>query len=454
MYKIGGSPIVHNDYLIFPPVVFNLKTGEQFFCNPKYKTTVVSNKSHIVFVKKENSNEDGFLSDFEGKLISTQSFQTVNNFNKFNQSIVSIKNPKKGNPLYGVIDKFGEWIIPPTYRKIELRNNYYVVATPDSKSYRFEGIYDSQGNILVSPDGTDLTIVKENIFIRHKMIDKKYFSDVFSLPENKLLKKDLPFHSIDYLNICDSFVLMCYNRVDNVYTIMDEDFKSIAEGISSISYDKDKISTTLKNSEGKTIKKIFICGKELNRIKFKGELIEEYQQYLKINEDLSFIQLNDSSFYFINKDKTIKLYGEIWEEVGNITSLYLADYQDFVVVQKNRKYFMVNYNGEIILPNIFTYLGRFDKESGLIRFSRGTDINGYLTQTGEILFHEKYNKVEYIGLNLFKVETEKYQGVVNRRGKVIVPLQEHFVWLNGGIVTISKNMNTLKAYSIDGEPIQ
>ena len=454
------TPTFQGDFLVYSYLVLKTKTGEQFFCHPEFSTDVVNEDAQLVFVKKEYEEDGGYLSDFNGKLISTQKFQDVKSFNKFNQAIASIENPKKGKPLLGVIDAQGKWIILPEYKKIEFKYDHYMVASMNAKTYGVQGVYDTRGKMIVEPADSDIYLIKEDMMIQKYKVEKKYSCDVFTFPENKLLQKDLPFSSLSCIKLCDGFVFFGYNQSIRKYKVMDENFNPIASNLEKISYGDGNLTTTFETKEGKTAHQTFLCGKELRSIKFNNEVISDYQTFANINEELTFITLLNDESYFIYPEKTMRLRGKLWEVGGTIASIYPADYKDLLIVIKNQKYSMVNMDGEIILPNIFTHLSRFDKRTGLARFGMGAK-NGFITQEGKFLFGQRFDTIEYLDmhlkknpiLNLFKVTKGDYQGVVNRDGKVIVPLQKHFISLSGGLVVISKNMEILKSFSQEGREI-
>ena len=453
-YKTGFDfPIFHGDFLAYTSVVFNYKTGEQFFCHPDFSTEIVSKQSPLIFVQKEQAASGGYLSGFDGQLVSTQKFHKVQLFNKFNQAIASVRKDNKGKPLFGVIDEKGEWIIAPQFKKIEFKFDHYLVALVDAKDYGFQRIYDTRGEILLTND-MEVDIAREDIFIRKRVVGEEFFCDVIQFPENKILKKDLPGSSVKYYKLCDGYVLAAYHPFQQHFTILDEDFQLLAEQVKNLSYGAEKLTLKLPRVNGKARRQTLSCGNKIKSFEIAGQPITDYGEYIQISEELSFMKNLSGESYFIYKDTSIQLRGEDWEGRAKFSMMQLAHHKDFVILQKRGNFSMSNLEGEMILPNTFSYLGPFDAQTGLASFSMHSNERGYLTREGKFLFGQRYDNVHYLAFDLFKVEVGEYEGIVNRAGKIIVPLQKNFVWLNGGLITIYKNMKPLKSYSIDGRVIE
>ena len=79
---------------------------------------------------------------------------------------------------------------------------------------------------------------------------------------------------------------------------------------------------------------------------------------------------------------------------------------------------------------------------------------GGLDRTGSFIFKREYDEIKYLGFDLFLVQLGKFKGVVNRNGDVLIPLQEHFIYLNEGLICLSKNMKILKSYTITGRALE
>jgi hypothetical protein len=116
------------------------------------------------------------------------------------------------------------------------------------------------------------------------------------------------------------------------------------------------------------------------------------------------------------------------------------------------KFGIVNSEGTTVIPPVFEYISPYDPETELATYNFDDKQKGYLTKEGELLFDMLYEDCEWLGKGLFKVKKSNNWGVVNRENKMIIPIENVDIKLNGGII-LAGGENAPKKYTLTGERI-
>ena len=98
-----------------------------------------------------------------------------------------------------------------------------------------------------------------------------------------------------------------------------------------------------------------------------------------------YAQKNNEEFIFDNNGKNI--------EDSEYTSKYQIDNTEYkITINKNNKYGVINNKDEVIIPNIYNYIGYLTNNYFVVSTENGK--NGIVNDKGEIILEKKYDTIQ------------------------------------------------------------
>lgn len=360
----------------------------------------------------------------------------------------------KQNDLYGVIDKQGNTVIEPKYKEVKIPNpekGLFVcyqdedIKVLNEKKEEILNQYDNVEPIRLKNIASDLMYEKSVlkyekdgkyglVSFDRKEITKPIYDEMDNLPykEGEILVKQNDKYGV--INIKgNKMVAIEYDKiaVDEYYT--DENRYQYAGYIVSV-----------KTQEGYRYGYLNSKGKEV--------LKTEYNEISRVTE----IQDNENSYLICAKNGQYGITKNEEEIVGNEYQSIRYDATNKVfVIEKSKKYGIVNLEGKIIVPVQYNqiditgiYLYAQDEQGTTVYNSNGAQVNidsdvaildtsnekykirinnkngtkyGVINQEGKQLIEEKYNYIEYLYDNYFIVSYENGKlGIIDDKGTVKV----------------------------------
>lgn len=361
----------------------------------------------------------------------------------------------KQNDLYGVIDRQGNTIINPKYNEIKIPNPKKAVFI----------CYEGEKTILLNENNEQIMLEYQNIQpirlknissdlmyeksilkyeeegksglvnLEGKQITKPIYDEIDSLPykEGELLVKQNEKYGV--INMKGNKILETkYDeiKVDEYYT--DENHYQYAGYI-----------VLIKTEEGYRYGYINNKGKEI--------LNTEYNEISRVTE----VQNNDNAYIICAKNGQYGVNKNQESVIGNeYQSIHYDATNKIFVVEKSKKYGVINLEGKIIVPiqyleiditGIYIY-AQDEKGDKTVYNTNGTKENidaniailntnnqaykikinneketkyGVIDKEGKELIEEKYNYIEYLNGNYFIASSGNGKlGIINDKGETIV----------------------------------
>ncbi len=186
--KLAIEPVYDNVKNFKEGVATVVRNGEEIYINKEGKEIIFPKKSHDKLVKIECDEKYGFV-DKEGREVVAPKYDYIGDFN-LGLAEFYIEDDD-GYAQYGVINEYGEEIVPAMYESIEILNNGFIVVTGE---YELLGLYNKEGKKLFEPYYNNYEYIgdfKEGFAIVHE--------------RNGTFKEDGPpgynFENIDYVFI-------------------------------------------------------------------------------------------------------------------------------------------------------------------------------------------------------------------------------------------------------------
>lgn len=308
------------------------------------------------------------------------------------------------------------------YEVEEIKEYNYFVLTKENKY----GVIDKSGNVVVEPNYQAVQIPNPSkpIFIcinSYNQESEEYNTVVYNDKKEKIL---VEYQNVQAIPIDTNIETNPYEKSilsykkDGKYGLISLEGKEITkpvyEEISSINY---KEGTFLTRKDGKA-----------GVINMKGKVI--------IKNDYETIT-SDNYYNEATKNKTT----------------------GFIVSKKTEegyRYGYINYRGATILQEEYTELERVtqvpsEKEYYFIAFKNG---QAGLLKDKEVLLNYEYEDIQYNAMNdIFIIQRNGKQGVVNREGKIILHTEHDSILFGGIYLNAIKGDDTL-IYDLQGNQIQ
>ena len=336
-----------------------------------------------------------------------------------NKEIEANTNNKKVNKLYIIIPIIVVILIAigiaiffkvtDKNYKIEEISKYLYFKSYENEKY---GVIDNQGNAIIDPN-YDMIVIpnpEKDIFVCYYDYDSQsgeYKTDVFNKNAEKIFKEYeqvLPLIFKEYISDVPYEKSVLKYKENNKYGIMDFKGNKVTQPI----YDSIE---SLLYKEGCLIVK---QNDKYGIINIKGKEIVK-AQYDSITAD---------GYY--NENTQYKAAGFI---IGNKKS-------------DGYRYGYVNYKGKILLDTDFNEINRVseiidDNNVYLLAIKNGQA--GLLKNTNYIVKHE-YEEIEYNSENeLFIVQKSSKQGVINKQGNEILPIEYDYILFTNDEINAQKD---------------
>lgn len=444
----GDPTILSGGYWKTDAGLVDTKTNKSVICEPRFYTEVLSAENQLASVSHDDKK---YLINFKGVLLGKESFKGIYSFQKNGLSIASIESPTDKNTyfrasLWGVIDSKGNWVIKPVYSWLNFINDDLL-----------EGGYKREGGAIISKTGKVLTdfkynnirIVNDSMLLAVVETKDTIQSDLIRIRDLKIIRKDLPYRSISKNELCTSENYIAELKKGECW--LNEKLEPILPHVySRLFYGPNRTSIIGSNffkDRSGSESQLYDCNGVIKKFTIDGKIYDTFDSYTYVDKDLGHVLLTDGTGYFILPDGRTVANNSHWQDIkkGNNKDL-------FITMIYGGKFGIVNSEGTTVIPPVFEYISPYDPETGLAGYNFNDKQKGYLTKEGELLFDLLYEDCEWLGKGLFKVKKHNNWGVVNRENKIIIPVENEHIELNGGIILAGNDSNP-KKYTLTGEDI-
>jgi hypothetical protein len=439
--------ILSGGYWMTDGGLVDIKANKNIICEPRFYTEVRSVENQLASVSNDGKK---YLINFKGTLLGKGSFKEIYSFEKNGLSIAAIESPSdKGmfnRGLWGVIDNKGNWVIKPVYSWLNFINDDLLVG-----GYQREGgaIISKTGKVLTDFKYSNIRNVNDSTLLGVVETKDTILSDLIRIRDLKIIRKDLPYRSISKNELCTSENYIAELKKGECW--LNEKLEPILPRVySRLFYGPNRTSIIASNffsDRSGSESQLFDCNGVMKTFTIDGKIYDTFDSYTYLDKDLGHVLLTDGTGYFVLPDGHTVANNSHWQDIkkGNNKDL-------FITMIYGGKFGIVNSAGTTVIPPVFEYISPYDPETALATYNFDDRQKGYLTAEGELLFDMLYEDCQWLGKGLFKVKKHNDWGVVNRENKIIVPIENESVELNGGII-LAGDVSNPKKYTLAGEHI-
>lgn len=434
---------------------------------PNYKR-VREFSEERAFVNKKDNNEDYDLIDVDGNIL----MKSIEPVYKFKNGMAIVKKPldRGERDVYytykaGVIDKDGNWIIPPQYDEINEFNNGLAVIQDNGK----KGVINVKGEIIIPIEYKN--IIQEKNYIN--IIDSKNKEGL----ADKQGKVIFPpkFES-------------CWLTPEGFVIIKKKSRYGLADLEGNVLFKPILVSIPPSFGDRKNIK-VETAGRKYGWIDRKGELLGDkwFDGTNDFSDGLAAIKMNDL-WGFINQDGELVIEPQ-FDEVSdfknglNVVSISnhwglidkkgdwivepifdeikefadgIASAKIFIPKRRSSKWGFINVKGEFVIDPEFddleNFVGDFAKaksnghwgmidrhwnwvvspeydelkilkDSCISAMIKKNGLTGIINKAGKIIVEPKYEYIKnFSEAGVAEIGLKKKKGFINQEGKEIVPL--------------------------------
>ncbi|MGB1041081.1 MAG: WG repeat-containing protein [Flavobacteriales bacterium] len=329
------------------------------------------------------------------------------------ENFAKAKNKRK----WGVINTNQDTVIPFEFEQIVV-NQEYIVAI---KKQSFQ-VFDKKLNPIVD---------KEMIFrgINNHLIalEKNGKTKVFDLKTNKYLKKKIQGKTF----LGKNFIIAKTNR----YLIKHSLVSTYNIDTLSDWNDIESLSTNLYLAKNVDDKKWHIVDSNFKTISNQG-----FRRLKKIDERFyTYFYKGNVQIFDKEKEQIIKV---------NYPAIGVMSYNRglFLCMDRNRKYFYLDTNGNQLLENRFDNASRFFDDIAVTN-SRGKF--NFINREGVLInsfWH--YGKIESINASLYRAQSYNLYGIVDNKGNILIPNEYQLLKLIGNHWVQAFKDNTITYYNL------
>ncbi len=287
--------------------------------------------------------------------------------------------------LFGLKAADGKILIKPIYSTLKfLRNNDFLKA--QNTTYKY-GIIDAKGVIQVPFD-----------------YDELYFQNIVTL----IAKKNGKYGTINFSNQIRVDFLYTYNLdFSNGFAIATKD---LLKGVIDI-YGKIIVPREYE---------------DITKIEITNEILKA--DLTIINQTISYFSVKKNKKYGLYDQYSQLLipleYGYI-REANSATDLQKGWFQTADLQRDKRG--LVNVRSNVTIPPIYNSIKIFDDFLDASTLIDNNYTHQLLNLEGKPISEIVYDKMEFTN-GYFIVEKNKLQGIINTKGKILVPLKFNFIW--------------------------
>ena len=125
----------------------------------------------------------------------------------------------------------------------------------------------------------------------------------------------------------------------------------------------------------------------------------------------------------------------------------------WIMPHGNKGVGLINQSGETVLPvqlKAFNFYNRFTQRAA---FETSDKKAGLLDDKGQVVNHQLYEGIRYLGFNVYRVQNGKEIGVIDQDGKLILPMVYKSVFLQEGLLFATKD-GKKSTFDISGKQLK
>ena len=338
--KLGLMNEMHK--WIIKPVYDDLGNGNLY---PNDKLNFFDSKGFIVASK---NGKYGLINEKEEIKIPFI-FNSLESFDKDENAIVSIKDTTSNQEKFGVIDRFGAWIVKPIYEYIE--------------SYSVDNFFDKKGYLLVKKNDKYGFVDTKNVIKIPFLFDDLSNFDSKGYAIANTIKKTI---EVPDLKDKDVMIVSSENRCG----IIDRKGNWVVPAI----YDDIIPDSKIAIFDSKGFLKVRL-GQKKGYINRKGKLLTNFDDQSICHNFINNIKISFLCDTITDRNKIKCGYGiidrkrnwvipPVYDEIENydgfLVDKQLCDSLGYFLVKKNNKWGFVDLKNEIKIPLVFDDLTYFD----------------------------------------------------------------------------------------------
>lgn len=465
--------IVANRYWIIRGRVYDMLKKEELFSS--IKTSIhASNNDYPVFhiVRdidlpkgeevapglldgKEDDGEEVYF-DANGNLLMGQPLRgsdglsDTTTFVKIFNKDTLVNGKKYAMHFYGIMHDNGTWLKKPVYPHMRIidkeESNMVMFITRPWWISGKPGLMDAGGNIVI-PEGKYIGFEDGGLPGKFVCYTRDQ-TELWDMKTNSFSPLDKHFFFIQHYGKLENMGLMVGRTTSNRSYLLNANYQLLdTTGWADISADLDEDNLIeffpLVKGERDYYGERIITDRELKRISFTFNG-KTYDTFMGVDS------LAPGSYFYQRKDgKNIVRVKEGQYFMTNCEYMsYDPFYNWYIGRSKQNGVGILDETGKELLPFSFSGIGKYSSFYGTAKLEYGEDKVQQLDKDGHILFENKYDKVTPITFNFFIVEKNGVKGILNRSGKEILPVTQHYLNIDKGIIWYGSEEKLAKSMAI------
>ena len=305
---------------------------------------------------------------------------------RFNESLIvaSKKLPYNSSIVYGVINARGKAEIAFNYLGLKV-NDSHLVAMKFENNHYVHGVLNAHGDVIIGMDCDEVEPLTPTLYLATKD-NRKAIYDAKGNNLTGFSLDSLVWFTNDYFQIFNG---------GKKGLISSDGVKLILPQYKELIIENGKIHAC-KFSEWQSFdeKNNVLASFSYDEIEPRGEGIYR-------------VRIGEAEGLVNSKDSLIAPFSnaEILEHFG-----------PWITIRKNGKYGVLRTDGSVFLPAEFDSI-KYENNLFLVRHKReGKRGWSLVNPSGDYVSSQLYNSIQWIGDSYFKVQRDKYWGVINRNG--------------------------------------
>ena len=458
-YSWNGVKYIGQNIVVGGSNVYDIKNKRKLICERKgYSFAALSKDLPLISVQKRGE-EHFYLINAKGQLITKEQFAELGPFNDNGVGIAAMLEEGKthwSQKKFGLIDRNGKWLLEPTFRKIAYLNNQ-LHAWEKGRPKPF--MIDEMGNELAPQD------INENLpepFDEVKEISNRYAlglyynrndeveSKIFEKATGKMVKDSLHYTLINPIRgdiFCAQGASIAHTK-EGEY-VVDSMFNELLPIQQRYFYKGQYMEGFRRISMGKVIRSWYDCEGNTIKVKMNGEELDTFHDLKIINDSLNYIYFGNDEGYVVSKEGhsvSLPYHLQSIDPIGHAGLLWIMPHG-------NKGVGLINQSGETVLPvqlKAFNFYNRFTQRAA---FETSDKKAGLLDDKGQVVNHQLYEGIRYLGFNVYRVQNGKEIGVIDQDGKLILPMVYKSVFLQEGLLFATKD-GKKSTFDISGKQLK
>lgn len=448
-----GITYLGNEHVMTSENIIDIKGKKKLICEDQQFYFELLNKEPAVFSIKRNAENYLFMINLKGKLLSTQAFTGISHFFEGGLAIASVSKQDAGQVknMYGLVNLKGEWVLNPEFQWISAQYKYWLAKTPQGQELTFH--LDgkpaiTEKNHLKKYDS--IKPISNDFAIGSAKSGDKTQKDIVKLMTGKAIRENVEYESVSTVNLeklpCQKQRYIAVSKEGE--QVLDENFMPVTPFRKRYFYAGNNFEGADFPPAGKT-STFFDCNGKPLAFDINGKKEDTFKGIKIVNDSIVYAFLGDGRSYWLFGNGKIKV---LEKEIGNITPFGIKDLYHVASAYPEHKG-VINSEGESIIPMQFKTFTTIAHDTGVSLFETFGGAAGLLDSRGNLVNNQVYDEASWLVFDLYLVKINEKYGVINHRGKEVLPLRYQKIYWRDGVFTARNGTKELR-FDITGKLLE